>query len=763
MYYQVTGNVARDIERLDGDKVRVRFRKQDDSVNVKAFSASVGLNGAKLLPANALGSAVAPLVESVAQVGFKASVEKTKQNGSMFEVELDLSTPRGRAAMEHLLKNDLSEAQYWARYADSGVKLNSSVTTALNVNTKSANLNLAGLDAESMTRWIEKAKTELTPDSYTFTQALDYTQKSNHLLPWMPSRMSDVRFLNQREVAVDASAMPPVGEAPAVGAPMTMRVAPPEPVATLANSRALLGVRVKITDSKSSLRDVNDTLGAAVNVMDAVGYTPEAYKRFSDFRTAVNAGIVPQKKPLLLGLGDKRFGETSLDLEGYVGPQGLKTMFSRPDGMGRSRDDYNHAYLQAAGLTGDGSVASDAGLRAAIEKKLHVSLVPQSAGGYSVVKEGTAIGTLSPADFAALRKTVDDFAPPMASDERPNWYQEVQAKVGTWVGKPPRALFDLDSQKWAEVTTTRGRASAFSDAMEKAAALSAENSPSNPTPGPLFDKPEAYFGQLNELFEKTVHNDGNHQTAALTLLTLAGKDGIYTRAAFTVPKETAGQMIDTARSAVQRFGAATLLADRQPALNAAGAFEFATGSDPAAATKLAQAMFGPGVKVQSSDGRTMVSDIAMTPERKEGLMTLLTAGRGADGSLQVPSKWSPAQTSRFIKDALGAPTVVSGGRIAFDNHGYQGVSIGDALSSFGPEAFGTHAPGKGPPLFAVSAPIENEHVTQDPSAYLQFMVAKHKGVNSGWGAAFEGMAFMRTRQADLSRAEPLATGWVLTD
>jgi len=768
VYHQVTGNLARDIERLDGDKVRVRFRKLDGSVDVKSLSASVGLNGSKVLSANALGKAVAPLVESVAQMGFKASVEKTKQNASVIDLTIDLSTERGRLAMERVLQSDLSEAQYWAHYPDSGVKLNASVTTALNVSTKALSANLSLLNAEQMSKWVDKARTEITPDSYSFTQALDYTQKSDHLLPWLPTRMSDVRFLNQRELDTGSGtmALPPVGDLPPAGAPLSLRTPPPEPAPTLQNARALLGVRVKITDAKSSLRDVNDTLGAAVNVMNAVGYEPEAYRRFNDFRQAVSAGIVPEKKALMLGLGDKRFGETTLDLEGYVSPKGLRGLFTNPDGTARSSAEYQRAYLDASALTGAGSVASDGGLRAAIEKKLGASLVSGPNGELSVLKDGAQIGTLSPADFASMRKTIDEFWPPAPQGEQgdAHWYQEIRAKgVGTWVGKPPRSLFDLDTQKWNDVTVTRQRSIDFANAMNAAAALRAENAPGQAPPGPLFDKPDAYFNQLNELFEKTVRNDGEHQTAALTVLTLAGKEGIYARAAFSVPKETTGQMIEVARGTVKRFGAASALAEAQPRLSGTGDFEFATGADPAAAERLAKAMFGSAVKVSSAEGRTTVSEMTMTPERREKLVELLSGGRGADGSLQVPAKWSASQASRFIRETLGAPTVVTDGRIAFDNRGYQGVSIGDALLSLSTEAFGVLEAGKTPTRFPLGTPVKSEAVKQDPNAYYTNMVAKHKGADSAWGSWFDDMALMRSRKADLSKEGIANIGWVLND
>ena len=767
VYYQVTGTMARDIERLEGDKVRVRFRQQDGAVDVKAFSASVGVSGSKVLPDNALGKAVSPLVESVAQAGFKASVEKSQQAASLFDVVIDLSTPRGQAAMQNVLKNDLSEAQYWSRFPGSGVTLKSSVNTSLEVSTKKVSANLATLNAEKMTQWLEKTKTELTTDAYSFTQAVDYTQKADPFWPWQPTRMSDVRFLNRRTLDGGAGELPDVGPMPAADAPMSVRVPPAQVQPTLENSRALLGVRVKITDAKSSLSDVSETLGAAINVMDAVGYKPEAFKRFSDFRQAVESGVVPDRKPLILGLGDKRFGETSLDLEGYVGPEGLKTIFNNADGTPRTHADYQRSYLDAAALTGDGSVVSDGGLRAAIEKKLKASLVAQKAGEYAVVKDGATIGTLSPADFAELRKTIDGFTAPMTEGEAP-WYQEVRAKVGTWVGKPPRAMFDLDTQRWAEVNAVRSRSDAFATAMEKAAALRAENAPKpDGSKGPLFDKPDAYFNELNDLFEKTVRNDGNRQTAALTMLTLAGKEGIYTRAAFSVPKETSAQMIDAARGTIQRFGAAALLADSRPAVTAGGDIEFATGADAAMAERLAKAVFGAKVTVKSSGGRSTVSfpeKSSVTPERKESVVKVLSAGRDAEGRLRVPDGWSAAQTTRFMRDALGVPTVVIDGNVVFDNRGYQGISIGDALSGFGADAFGARAAGKVPARFPVSSSVENEKDKQDPNAFLQFMVAKHKGASAAWGDSFDDMAYLRTRKADLAKPDPITTtSWVLAD
>ncbi len=718
VYYQVTGNLSRDIEKLDGNLVRVRFRQKEGKNDVKAFSASVGLKGSKLGD-GAVASAVAPLVENVAQIGFKASLDKTSSEASVFDVTVDLSTERGRAAMENMLKNDLSEAQYWARFKNSGVKLNSAVTTTLQARTKDTQLNLAGLDAEHMTRWLEKTKTELTPDSYAFTEAVDFTAKSNHLFPWQATRMSDVRFLHHTEVEGGGpTELPPLDAAPKGGG-LKMRLDPPGPAPTLANTTALLGVRVRINDAKSSLRDVSDTLGSAINVMNAVGYEPDAYRRMADFRDAVNAGIAPARKPLALGVfGDKRFGDTTLDLEGYVGPKGLQNMFVNADGSARTRADFERAYLDAAALTGDGSVGTDGGLKAAIEKKLHASLVAKDGGGYSVMKNGAAIGSLSTEDWAKLRKSVDEFSPPgHGRDGNNTWYQELGHKVGTWQGKAPRALFDLDARKWDDVNETRARATQFGNAMQQAAALRAENTPvAGREPGPLFNKPEAYFDQLNELFKKTVLNDGDHQTAALSVLTLAGRDGIYARAGFTVPKETSGQMLDAARTSIRKFGAASLMAGLQPTVNGQGQFEFAAGADPAATNKVAQALFGDKVKLSTANGRTTVATTEPAEtEHAQTLATLLAAGRNDDGSLKVPANWSAERANDALRQVLGAPTTVADGRIVFDNRGYKGISISDALSVFGPEAFGARTAGKAPAAFALASPVETDPAEPVPS------------------------------------------------
>jgi len=101
-----------------------------------------------------------------------------------------------------------------------------------------------------------------------------------------------------------------VGELPPAGAPLSLRTPPPEPAPTLENARAL-GVRVKVTDAKSSLRDVNNTLGTAMNVMNAVGYAPEAYRRFNDFRQAVRSGIVPEKKRSVVVVAKARHKDAS--------------------------------------------------------------------------------------------------------------------------------------------------------------------------------------------------------------------------------------------------------------------------------------------------------------------------------------------------------------------------------------------------------------------------------------------------------------------
>ncbi|MBI5507646.1 MAG: hypothetical protein HY903_02720 [Deltaproteobacteria bacterium] len=370
LYYQTTGELSRDIERLAQSRVRVRFRRGAGKLDVKALSASVGLQGPGVAGASTIGQQLAPTLQQVAEVGLRLSFERLNQGDSCFDFTFDLSTPQGALAFSHALANELGEAQHWAEYEGSGVQLNAAVDTHLAARTRTAALSLGPLQGLDVDRLADKVSKTLTPGNVVFGDAVERDSFSKSILPWKPSERVTVKFVRETE-ARKVSAAPAVPAAATVGPLAVRRLAPPTPGQAASRARSLLGVRVRLEDKMTSLDDLQrGYLQRTVTLLRLLGASAADYERFAALDRALACGAAPPQTPIVPwfgGIGDKRFGATALDWEGFIAPRGFLRVFERPraDGNGfepRPRADFFERYvaLEAALETGAAPATGDA-------------------------------------------------------------------------------------------------------------------------------------------------------------------------------------------------------------------------------------------------------------------------------------------------------------------------------------------------------------------------------------------------------------------
>jgi hypothetical protein len=800
VYHQISGDMSRDIERLDGNKVRVRFSKGSGSTSVATLSATVGLNADKALPGSipaAIKDKAKPLIEQIASAGISDAWSKVKQNETTFDVTIDLSTPQGKAAMEHLLKNDLSEAQYWSGYNKSGVTLNSSVTTDVNAKKNTADVHIGTLDWQHVSSWLDAEKQTVTPGQYTVDEAQDRSKSTKALFPFDPSRSTDMRLTH--ETSVSNGALPDVDaiSKSAASGQLQVRTPPPpqqKPAATLADSKAVLGMRITQSEKDAGLNKLEGDVNPALAFLNTIGVPSGQSKNLQNFGDALGAGLVPNKKPLVsfLPFGDKRFGSSSIDYEVFVSPQGLQQMANSWD---TSPTHYQMNYLLTQGnLDGKGSIFSRAGMLDAMQKTMGASIVPDHPGQdvttYTVTPKSGAPYKITSDQLETLRLDVVNFKPPQGQD---NW----QASFGLSDGK---TKFTITSDQWRANSDILKRSQVFGREMSAIATSYNQNAP--PTqragesaadfqkrkaawkPGPLFNNPEAFWAQASQHFENITKSENGNRTAAATIAVLAGSDKIFAKAELKTDATAAQAMVNAGRTNVQHFAAVDLLAvngAKVYTVNANGksqpglVFNTPPGNVDAV-TAAAKNLFGPNVQVTRNGAQVTISGIKWPSNQYMNSLYQFLNGVKTQGTHMIPSAaWSQTQTQQILSDVFGNSALVYGGNVVFDNRGYGSIHFGDAIqaagpafvSTFGPEQVSTGNPPqyKPPARFPLLVPVTDEGKSQATTADVKF---SYKGANADWGSTtFGNEAFLHGTAGNDSndpsvQTQPGPTDWILT-
>ncbi|MBI5544487.1 MAG: hypothetical protein HY901_11390, partial [Deltaproteobacteria bacterium] len=787
VYYQVTSDISRDIERLDGDKVRVRFRRMSGDTDVKAISMNAGLRAPHLTGSEELDQKVAPLVEQIAQAGVRASWEKTEEKAASFDFTLDLGKPHARQALERLLKNDLSLAQACADSADSGVSLNASVNTDFQATSTKTDINAGPLDRSSLSRWVDKQKQSFSQGKYSIAGVRQAEVSNDPFLPWRPTTNSLIKFVHETRVQVSGKL--PEGDVSAASTWLREPTTAPVENPTLANSRTLLGVRFALSDSKTSVADLSRNLKVAIGASQAVGMTEAECQGFAQLKRMVDAQVVPEKKPLvpipgLGGLGDARFGKTELEMVGYVSPRGAFNIFRSPGLDPREQDrhglayrgskEFLNAYLEAEGcIQGGDPVFTTRGLVEVVQQTLGAQITA-SGGTYQVAKDGKTIGYLTEADLFELQENLAAFKPPLWAGNRK---VEIPGMVGTWAGQAPPVLLSIPAKTLSENREVLQRAHKFASALSDAAKLFAENR--MPVQGreetaadferraatwretSLFDDPSTFFSRMEEIFQAAVKADvRGTATAGMALLRLAGPDSIYMHTELDVAPEVTRQAIEVGRANAQRFGAVALLVRAGATLDAQG--ELVVKGPPkerALALAAARVLAGPQVQEAVKGNSSRLTGLKL--HEREAFAAFLSGARlAADGSLALGTSQPEDRVARMLEDVFGKGVARRDGqRVVFDNRGYELINIGDALSMAFGDAFGESAQ-----RFPTAEPLSDQGSTQVWDPVGKGLVAKHMGKSASWGAGFQGLEYLRGRKAQQAGSvESASKDWILVE
>jgi hypothetical protein len=745
MYYQITGNLSRDIERLDGDRVRVRITRGNGSTDIKALTASVGLDAGKLGTDNALAKQAAPLLSQLAQAGVSAKWEKMQEHDTVFDATIDLSTPYGRAALQHLLAGDLHEAQYWASDSDSGVRVNQAMDTDVNAQTQTLGLNLGIATKEDVSRWLDEKQRSLSPKDVTFDEAVDRLVKKRSFFGWNPDMRLDTRFVHETRV-VTSGQLTTMGDVTTTG---TMQVRVPRPVdarsPTLADSEALLGLRFRLEERKTSQVAAASNIDKAMVIMKAMGFASDELAQIDVARDAVASPLAPKRQSVIpfTPIGDKRFGKTAIDVEGFLGPKGFAEVFE-----GRNFIDFKNAYLEASAVSG--SIVSRAGIREAIEQTLGAQLLPADSGGWDVMRQGRRIGGLTDADLDRVRAQVA-----RESGEGGGYVPEIDTHVGNWVHGRPQPLIRTDLAKWREARDIAERAGDFARTLGEAAELWAQNQPPPQAPGEtadaygarveawkdrsLFKKPDVFYAQMDALFRQALTCDST-PTAAIAVMGLAGPDHIYGKAQVELQPDTLKQMIDKGRGNVQRFGAVALLAGLHARVDAKGNVVVPPPGDSNAVAA--------AVKVLAGDAAAGSSGLTLPLGKQRLALAAFLEHVQTDGNGMRLDK----RFEKGLEDALGDSWArAPDGRLVFDNRAYGIVHFGDALSVLG-DAMKAGS-------FPTLVPIQDQGAAQ--SYELNGLIARHNGPDSHWGDAFDQLAYLHGDNEDLGAKKDAEVDWLL--
>jgi hypothetical protein len=767
VYYQITGDISRDIERLDGNKVRVRFSRGNGSTDIKALSASVGLDAGKVVPDNALLKKAAPLVSQVAQAGVSATWEKMKEHDTVFDATIDLSTPQGQAAMQHVLKNELAETQRWAGFEGSGVVVNAAIDTNVQAQTRKTDVNIGPLNKENLSRYLDKQQSSLTPNDVTFTQAVDQVNSKKALFPWNQDGRIDSRFVHETHV-MNKGAMPEVGDVSTQGR-MSVHLPDVQSTrpATLDDSAAMLAMRFRVSGAKTSQSEAIKSIDGGIAMMKAIGFSSGELGQIDDARRAVGAAsIAPGKDPIIPlpfggGIGDERFGQAAVDVEGFLGPKGFNEVFK-----GRSQGDFFNAYLDAAGV--GNSIVSGNGTRAAIEKQLGANLV-QVKDGWDVMRGGQKIGNLSNVDIRLIRQNVINSAGSNGG------FASIPNTFGTWVGRKPDTLMTISPDQWQDARDVINRASNYGALMGRAQALWAANQQPDQNPNEtkaqydarvqkwqdtsLYKKPDVYYSQMDEIVRQALEADKG-PTSGLATMGLAGPNHIYGKANVELPPDKIKAMIDRGRAEVQHFAAIDLLARQGAHLDANSNVVLPDAPENIdAATIAIKQLFGNDIHVMRNGNSVTFTHLTYRSQAfRDAMVNYFSAMRVQNGKMTL-NGLSPEAQQQVLNELFDGNAVVDKGQVVFDNRSFGIVHFGDALSMY-KGAFGVYKPGEAPPLFPTLVPIQDHGAAQ--SFDLSGLVARHNGVESHWGDQFSHLEYLHGANEDLaSRPQDQPNAWIL--
>jgi hypothetical protein len=768
-YYQLTADMRRDVMRDSEDKFTVRYAFNGGKVDVKTVAASLGVDAGKLLgglkgPAGDLGQKAAPMIDQLAKIGISAKMEKTEKGGMVLVAHYDTSNPAAASAFEHMISEEQNATQLAAQTRTSGVTVDKLEATDIKATTKDKAFNLSVLNWDSMSRALDAKKQSWKPGDFVSVEAAD--QLNDKKTPNTEKRF-DTRLIHQTTVKCET----PLSADDTITTHGELKVHVPtlteKGEATLDDSTAMLSMRMSLGDKKTGEKDTLAYLDQMISGMQAMGYKPSEYASFTSMRNAIAAGNEPGKDPVIplpfgLGIGDKRMGDLTANLEGFLGPKGITHVFANASGK-QLRDDYLDLPRP-----GDAPLVTLTGTRAAIEKAEGGKLVASPNGGWDLQKDGKTIANLSDAEIAALRDAITGL-PKQFDMSDPQTVTRLNAS------KLPNPIV-VRGNDFTSSANLLKRADNYGEFGAQLGTLIAENTPPQQNPGEskqaydarleqwkdssLYKKPDVYWQQVNDLYAKGIAQDGTPD-AALVSMKRAGSSYVYGKAWITMDPAKYKAIIDAGRANVQRFGAADVLAQARATVLPNGDVVVpasdALKSNPNAGPAFAglQLLGGQGVTGTVSGNTVTYSGINwQSPQVRQAMATFLSSTDAKPGQLKL-DRLPPAQQGPLLQTLFGGAATLDNGNVVFDNQDgrYNMVHFGDALKMYG-NAFGAYEPGEPPPLFPSAVPIDEPGKQQ--SYDVKGLIVRHNGHDSHWGDAFDGIE--NQANADGSAKDLAATG-----
>ncbi len=254
----------------------------------------------------------------------------------------------------------------------------------------------------------------------------------------------------------------------------------------------------------------------------------------------------------------------------------------------------------------------------------------------------------------------------------------------------------------------------------------------------LFNKPDVFFDQMDQLFRTAIQSDKT-PTTALAVMGLAGANHIYGKAHVELPDATLKAMVGKGRANVQGFAAVDVLAGLGARFDKAGNLQLTSQANAAAANAAAQQLFGANAAYATNGTGATISGLTFsTPDFRDALTSFFSAVTVNGGAMKLGSLDAAAQTA-LLSRVFGGSATVSNGNVVFDNTSYGLIHFGDALNPF-KGALGVQQ-------FPSLLPISD---TGPAQAYdSSGLVARHKGPDSHWGDAFSHLEYLSGQNEDL--------------
>ncbi len=527
------------------------------------------------------------MIDQLAKIGISLKMEKSSKGTTVFVAHYDTTNPTARAALEHAMSDEEDATKQAGQDPKSGVVIDTLQSTNINAKTRDGVINLSVLNWEDVSRQLDDKQNTWKPGDFTSVEAVDSSVEKK--TP-NSSRSFDTRVLHQIKVS-NTTPLPGTGDSITTDGQLTVHVptAAEKPQATLGDSEGMLSASMTISHSKTGSTDALKYFDQMISSMKASGYKPSEYAAIQSMRDSIANGEGPARDPLIhigpIKIGDKRWEDLQVKVEGFVGPKGVTGIFA-----GKTAPELVNAYLDLD-RPGTPPLVSSAGTRDAIARTIGGQVVPsKTPGSWDVTRKNAkdpsktdVLGTLTDADISDLRDSIVGLAKRNPTD--PNFKAQLSGARGKWNGAVPEPLITVTAQDWGNSTDLVNRAQNYGKYGSQIGALVTANTPPTKNAGEtaaaydarlatwqntsLWKKPDEYWDEVGDLYSKGMQNDKTGD-AAFTSMKLAGPNFVYGKSWVTMGAAELKATIDAGRANVQKFAAVDVLATLGAKVDAGG-------------------------------------------------------------------------------------------------------------------------------------------------------------------------------------------------